>query len=242
MPIKLSAGLAPAEATTYRLQAPPLRRFRRARPGGTTTGQLPSRLKCQSSSPPGSPRRKQRLTGYNAAQADKVSAGLAPAGPQLDSYKQTQMPIKLSAGLAPAEATTCRLQRRTPLPHKFPPGSPRRDHNWTATSRLKANKLSAGLAPAEATTYRLQPPHCLSSAEASPAETTSRALLPPGRARRRATIFRVSPVAAQLSSRRGEPGGNVGDCCLARTGSVADQLRPAGQARAVAEDVALPAL
>ena len=80
-----------------------------------------------------------------AATLPRVSAGLAPAGPQLDSYKQTPVTIKLSAGLAPVEATTHQLQSLH-RPGVVPP--------------VRAKRKPG-----------------------------ADALLPPGRARRRATLF-----------------------------------------------------
>ena len=87
---------------------------------------------------------------------------------------------------------------------RFPPGSPRRDHNWTATKKPQVTiQLSAGLAPAEAATYRLQPPHCLSFRRGEPSGNRE-----PRRCFRRdepggePRSFPGLPVAAKLSSRR----------------------------------------
>ena len=98
----------------------------------------------------------------------------------------------------------------TSLVPRFPPGSPRRDHNWAATKQAPLPiQLSAGLAPAEAATRlavgaRLAPwdhigcsaairRQVVASAGASPAEShcsprfagSCSVAVPPGQARRK---------------------------------------------------------
>ena len=108
--------------------------FHPDKPGGELTS-----IRTDDSSPAvaGSDRASQRQPKLTSRAFQQISAGLAPAGSQLASYTNTTPRPQLSTRLDRVKTTTQQAQTdfRKILAHaiRFPPGSPRRDHNWPAT-------------------------------------------------------------------------------------------------------------
>ncbi len=111
-------------------------RFRWACPSGTTTGQLPRTHTLPVSA--GLAPAGRQLVSYRARPRSPVSAGLAPAGRQLASYRaRPRFPV--SAGLAPAGRQLASYRARPRFP--FPLGLPQRDDNWPATAHAHAPRF-----------------------------------------------------------------------------------------------------